>query len=138
MRQAFPWEGNQSPGERMAERLATRAKPALAAEAQAARGTGMMAIDGTTRTDEQRRAEARAIVERDGRLAAQQDRRLAEPSQAPAQDGRTIADRMAGKVDKPPQTAQQKRQAEALEKIRASRDRERQDREQGKDRGRGR
>lgn len=141
MRQAFPWEGNQSPGERMAERLATRAKPALAAEAQAARETGMTAIDGTARADEQRQADARAIAERDGKLAAQQDRALAEPSQAPAQDGRTIADRMAGKADaagKPPQTAQEKRQAEALEKIRASRDRERQDREQGKDRGRGR
>lgn len=141
MRQAFPWEGNQSPGELMAERLATRAKPALAVEAQAARETGMAAIDGTTKADEQRRAETRAIAERDGKLAAQQDRTLAEPSQAPTLDGRTIADRMAGKADaagKPPQTAQEKRQAEALEKIRASRDRERQDREQGKYRGRGR
>ncbi len=141
MRQAFPWEGNQSPGERMAERLAERAKPALAAEAQAARETGMAAIDGTTRADGQRQADARAVSERDGKLAARQDRALAEPSQAPTQDGRTIADRMAGKADvagKPPQTAQEKRQAEALKKIRASRDRERQDREQGKDRGRGR
>lgn len=141
MRQAFPWEGNQSPGERMAERLAERAKPALAAEAQAAMETGMAAIDGTTRADGQRRADARAIAERDGRLAEQQDRTLAEPSQAPTQDGRVIADRMVGKVDaagKPPQTEQEKRIAEAREKIRASRDKERQDREQGKDRGRGR
>jgi len=48
---------------------------------------------------------------------------------------------MAGKTDadgKLPQTAQEKRQAEALEKIKASREKERQDREQGKERGRGR
>jgi len=137
MRRAFPWEGNQSPGERLAERLAVLAKPELAAEAQAAKEKGM--AEGTT--DAQRQAETRAIAERDGRLAAQQDRALAEPSQAPLLDGRTINDRMAGKTDadgKPPQTAQEKRQAEALEKIKASRDKERQGREQGKDRGRGR
>ncbi|MEG3166439.1 MobQ family relaxase [Sphingomonas sp. PB2P19] len=141
MRRAFPWEGNQSPGERLAERLATRARPALAAEVQAARETGMAAIDGTTSANEQRQAETRAIAERDGRLAAQQDRTLAEPSQAPTLDGRTISDRMAGKTDaagKPPQTEQEKRVAEAREKIRASREKERQEREQGKDRGRGR
>lgn len=95
--------------------------------------------EGTT--DAQRQAETRGIAERDGRLAAQQDRALAEPSQAPLLDGRTISDRMAGKTDadgKPPQTAQEKRQAEALEKIKASREKERQDREQGKERGRGR
>ena len=141
MRQAFPWEGNQSPGARMAERFATRAKPALAAEAQVAMETGMAAIDGTTRADEQRRADARTVAERDGRLAAEQDRRLAEPSQAPKLDGRTIADRMAGRTGadgKPPQTEQERRVAEARERIRVNRDKERQDREQGKDRGRGR
>ena len=93
------------------------------------------------KTDAQRQAEIRAVAERDGRLSAQQDRTLAEPSQAPTQDGRTIADRMAGKSDaagKPPQTEQEKRVAEAREKIRGSRDKERQEREQGKDRGRGR
>ena len=141
MRQAFPWEGNQSPGEKLAERLAERARPALAAEAQAVKETGMAATNGTTKASAQRQADTRAIAERDARLAAQQDRTLVEPSQAPVQDGRTIADRMAGKADadgNPPQTAQEKRQAEALEKIRASREKERQDREQGKGRGRGR
>jgi hypothetical protein len=44
----------------------------------------------------------------------------------------------AGADGKPPQSAQEKRLADALEKIRASREKERQDREQGKDRGRGR
>jgi hypothetical protein len=58
----------------MAERLAERAKPALAAEAKAVRETGMAAIDGTTRADEQRRAETRTIAERDGELAARQAR----------------------------------------------------------------
>lgn len=137
MRRAFPWEGNQSPGERLAERLAVLAKPELAAEAQAAKEKGM--AEGTT--DAQRQAETRAIAERDGRLAAQQDRTLAEPSQAPLLDGRTISDRMAGKTDaagKPPQTEQERRVAEAREKIRVSRDKERQEPEQGKDRGRGR
>ncbi len=141
MRRAFPWEGNQSPGERLAERLATLARPALAAEVQTAREMDMAAIDGTTKANEQRQAETRAIAERDGRLAAQQDRTLAEPSQAPTLDGRTISDRMAGKTDaagKPPQTEQEKRVAEAREKIRASREKERQERDQGKDRGRGR
>ena len=130
MRRAFPWEGNQSPGERLAERLAMLARPELAAEAQAAKEAGM-AIDGTNRTDEQRQAEARAVAKRDGRLAAGQDRTFAEPSQAPTLDGRTIADRMAGKAGadgKPPQTEQEKRVAEAREKIRASRDKEREDR----------
>lgn len=137
MRRAFPWEGNQSPGERLAERLARLAKPELAAEIQATKEKGM--AEG--KTDAQRQAEIRAVAERDGRLSAQQDRTLAEPSQAPTQDGRTIADRMAGKSDaagKPPQTEQEKRVAEAREKIRGSRDKERQEREQGKDRGRGR
>lgn len=137
MRRAFPWEGNPSPGERLAERLAALAKPEMAAEAQAAKEKGM--AEGTT--DAQRQAETRAIAERDGRLAAQQDRTLAEPSQAPLLDGRTINDRMAGKADadgKPPQTEQERRVAEAREKIRASRDKERQEREHGKDRGRGR
>jgi len=137
MRRAFPWEGNQSPGERLAERLATLAKPELAAEAQAAKEKGM--AEGTT--DAQRQAETRAIAERDGRLAAQQDRALAEPSQAPLLDGRTINDRMAGKTDaagKPPQTEQERRVAETREKIRASRDKERPERDRSKDRGRGR
>lgn len=137
MRRAFPWEGNQSPGERLAERLAVLAKPELAAEVQAAKEKGM----AESTTDAQRQAETRGIAERDGRLAAQQDRTLAEPSQAPLLDGRTISDRMAGKTDadgKPPQTEQEKRVAEAREKIRASRDKERQERELGKDRGRGR
>ncbi|KQM96375.1 hypothetical protein ASE77_18770 [Sphingomonas sp. Leaf226] len=137
MRRALPWEDNQSPGERLAERLAVLAKPELAAEAQAAKEKGM--AEGTA--DAQRQAETRGIAERDGRLAAQQDLTLAEPSQAPLLDGRTINDRMAGKADakgKPPQTEQERRVAEAREKIRASRDKERQDREQGKDRGRGR
>jgi hypothetical protein len=79
MRQAFPREGSQSCGERMAERLATRARPTLAAEPQEVRKTGMAAIDGTTKADEQRRAEFRAITERDGKLAARQDCTLAEP-----------------------------------------------------------
>lgn len=95
--------------------------------------------EGTT--DASRQAETRAIAERDGRLAAQQASTLAEPSQSPLLDGRTIADRMAGKTDadgKPPQTEQERRVAEAREKIRASRDKERQERDQGKDRGRGR
>jgi len=137
MRRAFPWEDNQSPGERLAERLAVLAKPELAAEAQASKEKGM--AEGTA--DAQRQAETRGIAERDGRLAAQQDRTLAEPSQAPLLDGRTINDRMAGKTDadgKPPQTEQEKRVAEAREKIRASRDKERQEREQGKDHGRSR
>lgn len=79
----------------------------------------MTAIDGTTKVEEQQRADARAVTERDGRLAAQQDCTLAEPSQTPTQDGRTIADRMAGNAGtdgKPPQAAQEKRQAEALAK----------------------
>jgi len=141
MRRAFPWEDNQSPGERLAERLAARARPALAAEVQAARETGMTAINGTTKADEQRRAETRAIAERDGRLAAQQDRTLAEPSQSPTLDGRTISDRMAGKTDaagKPPQTEQEKRVAEAREKIRAQREKERDANEKSKGRGHGR
>lgn len=139
MRQAFPWEGDQSPAERLAERLATLARPDLATEAQAAKGAGVAGQKNGQGARQQ--ADARAITKRDGQLAAQQDRALAEPSQAPAQDGRTIADRMAGKADaagKPPQTEQEKRQAEAREKIRASREKERQEREQGKDRGRGR
>ena len=48
---------------------------------------------------------------------------------------------MADKTDadgKPRQTAQEKRQAKAFEKIKASRENERQDREQGKEHGRGR
>jgi hypothetical protein len=141
MRHAFPWEGNQSPGERMAERLATRAKPALAAEVHAARETGMAAIDGTTKAHEHRQAETRAIAERDGRLAAQQDRTLAEPSQVPTLDGRTISDRMVGKADaagKPPQTEQERRVVEAREKIRAQREKERDANEKGKGRGHGR
>lgn len=137
MRRAFPWEGNQSPGERLAELLAVLAKPELAAEARAAKEKGM----AERTTGAQRQAATRAIAERDGRLAAQQDRTLAEPSQAPLLDGTTINDRMAGKTDadgKPPQTEQERRVAEVREKIRASRDKERQEREQGKDRGRGR
>ena len=141
MRRAFPWEGNQSPGERLAERLAMLTRPELAAEAQAAKEAGMAGQKGTTGQGAQQQADPRAIAERDGRLAAEQDRRLAEPSQAPTLDGRTIADRMASKAGadgKPPQTEQEKRVAEAREKIRAARDKERQEREQGKDRGRGR
>lgn len=140
MRRAFPRE-QPLPGERLAERLAGRAKPALAMEAQAARETGVAGQDSTAKADGQRQADARAVSERDGQLGAQQGRTLAEPSQAPTQDGRTIADRMAGKTDavgKPLQTEQERRQAEALQKIKASREKERQDREQGKDRGRGR
>lgn len=52
-----------------------------------------------------------------------------------------MADRTAGKADatgKPPQKGQEKRVAEGRERIRASREKERQEREQGKDRSRGR
>ncbi len=141
MRRAFPWEGNPSPGEQLAERLANQAKPELAAEARVVKEAGMAATDGTAQAQEQRQAEARGISERDGRLAEEQDRRLAQPSKAPMLDGQTIADRAAGKADangKPLQTEQEKRVAEARERIRASREKERQEREQGKDRGHGR
>lgn len=77
MRRAFPWEGNQSPGERLAERLAIQAMPELAAEARVVKEAGMGATDGTVQAQEQRQAETRGIPERDGRLAAEQDRRLA-------------------------------------------------------------
>lgn len=141
MRKAFPWEAQPSPGEKLAEAKAALARPELAAEVQAAKEAGMAAIDGTARTDAQRQAEGRAVAERDGKLAAEQDRALARPSQAPELDGRAIADRMAGKAGsdgKPPQTEQEKRVAEAREKIRASREKERQAPEHGKDRERGR
>lgn len=153
MRRAFPWEGNQSPGEQLAEKKAAAAQPALAVEARDANRQANM--DEWTRlardtqqqrekqvmTDGERQAAVRAATEQDGQLAAKQDRTLAEPSHAPTQDGRTISERMAGKADaagKQPQTEQEKRVAEAREKIRAARDKERQEREQGKDRGRGR
>lgn len=141
MRRAMPWEGNPSPGERLAEWLAALARPELAAEVQAAKEAGMAGQKDSSGPGTQQQADARAIAERDGRLAAEQERRLAEPSQAPTLDGQTIADRAAGKAGadgKPPQTEQDKRVAEAREKIRAARDKERQERAHGKDRGRGR
>ena len=80
-------------------------------------------------------------AERDGKLAAKLDAGIEAPSASPTVDGRAMADRMAGKAGadgKPPQTEQQKRVAEAREKIRVSREKEREDRSHGKDRGRGR
>ena len=103
-----------------------------------------MAKEGTTDgiTGAQRRAaEEQARLERDSKLAAKLSDSIEAPSPAPRMDGREIADRMAGKAgaeSTPAKTDQERRVEEARERIRASREKEREDRAQGKDRGRGR
>lgn len=108
-------------------------------------------MDGTRGTTDasdarqRREAEQRARLERDGKLAATLSDSIEAPSTAPRADGREIADRMAGKAgaeSAPAKTDQDRKIEEARERIRAQRvnerEKERGDREQGKDRGRGR
>lgn len=107
-------------------------------QGMAKEGTG----NGITSADAQRRAaEGRATSERDGRLAGALSDSIEGPSAAPRADGREIADRMAGKAPNkgaPAKTDQERRVEEARERIRAAREKEREDRTQGKDRERGR
>lgn len=142
LRQALPWETGPSAGERLAERQAVLARPALAAEARTALvEVGVVDIDGGIRAAEGRRQAEQRRVERDGRLAAEQDAGGDDTPKASRLDGTAIAQRAAGEAGpdgKPSETEQEKRVAEARERIRAQRDRERDERQHGKDRGRGR
>ena len=146
MRRAFPWEAEPSAGERLAERKAGLAQPALAAEYERVKQEAGPMVDIVNPGESEARRRAAALIgheraEREGKLAAKLDAGIEAPSASPTLDGRAMADRMAGKAGadgKPLQTEQEKRVAEAREKIRASRDKEREDRSHGKDRGRGR
>lgn len=123
MRKAFPHEAGPSKGEQLAERKAEQAKPALAAEYHQQQEQTAMAKDATlyTRADRDVRAD-QARLERDGKLAANLAETVEKEAQQPA----------------PKMTEQEKRVQEARERIKAQRDRERDDNEKGKSRGHGR
>lgn len=123
MRKAFPHEAGPSKGEQLAERKAEQAKPALAAEYHQQQEQTAMAKDATlyTRADRDVRTD-QARLERDGKLAANLAETVEKEAQQPA----------------PKMTEQEKRVQEARERIKAQRDRERDDNEKGKSRGHGR
>lgn len=122
MRRAFPHEAGPTKGEQLAERMAARAQPALAAEYRQQQEQQQMAKDATLYSRADRDVQAdRERTERDGKLAANLSEKIEKD-----------AERLT------PEAERDKRLQEARDRIAARNERERADREQGKSRGHGR